>query len=42
MYGVARLAFAVVKPVFSSGPIIPLLAIRDDAFHYRVGLIGRD
>ena len=36
--GVARLVSAVVKPVFSSVPMIHLPAIRDEAFQYRVGL----
>ena len=38
MHGVTRLVFAVVKPVFSSVPIILLPAIRDETFQYRVGL----
>ena len=38
MHGVACLVFAVVKPIFSSVPIIHLPAIRDEAFQYRVDL----
>ena len=37
MHGVTRLVFAVAKAVFSSVPIIHLLAIRDEAFQYRMG-----